>query len=36
MGPILEILNYYKKIKSYLSTYSDIPEIVKEKVFEVV
>ncbi len=36
MWPILEILSYYKKIKSYLSAYSEIPSIVKDKVFEII
>ena len=36
MGPILDILNQYGKIKSYISSYAQVPQIVKNKVFEFV
>jgi len=31
----MEILEYYEKVKSYLSMYSQIPTIIKEKIFEI-
>jgi len=36
MWPVLEMLWYYEQLKSYLSAYSQIPSMVKEKVFEVI
>ena len=36
LWPVLEILEYYKQFKSYLSAYSQIPAMVKDKVFEIV
>lgn len=36
LWPILEMLDYYKQFKSYLSAYSQIPTMVKERVFEVI
>lgn len=35
LGPVMEILEYYEKVKSYLSMYSQIPTIIKEKIFEI-
>ena len=36
LWPVLEILEYYEKVKSYLSSYKAIPWIVKEKVFDII
>jgi hypothetical protein len=35
LGPIMEIANFYNKIKQVLASYKHIPEIFKEKVKEV-
>jgi len=34
--PVVEILSYYKQFKWYVSSYSQIPQAVKDKVFEMV
>lgn len=36
MWPVLEILEYYKKVKLYISAFSQVPEIIKDKVFEII
>jgi len=36
LWPVLEMLDYYKQFKSYLSAYSQIPTMVKDRVFEVI
>lgn len=33
---VVEITDYYKVIKSYISMYAKIPEMIKEKVFEII
>lgn len=35
LGPVMEIVGFYNKIKQILSAYSQIPDIVKTKVSEV-
>lgn len=35
LGPVMEILEYYEKIKSYLAMYAQIPTMVKDKIFEI-
>ncbi len=35
LWPVLEIVSYYKKVKEYLSSYSQVPEMVKNKIFEI-
>jgi hypothetical protein len=34
LNPVLEILSYYEKLKSFLWMYSNIPNIIKEKTKE--
>lgn len=36
LGVIKEITDYYHTVKAYFSMYAKIPEIIKEKVFEVI
>lgn len=33
---VVEITNYYNIFKNYLSMYAKIPEMIKEKVFEII
>jgi hypothetical protein len=32
----MEIMSYYNKFKQYLSAYKQVPNMVKEKVFEII
>ena len=34
LWPVAEIFSYYKKIKQYLSAYREVPDMVKEKMFD--
>ncbi len=36
LNPVLEIVDYYNQFKSYLASYKTIPNIIKEKVFEII
>lgn len=36
LWPILEIISYYDKFKQYLSAYKQIPNMVKDKIFEII
>lgn len=36
LWPVMEILWYYEQVKSYIAMYSQIPWLVKDKVFEVI
>ena len=36
LNPVLEIVDYYNQLKSYLASYKAIPSIIKEKVFEII
>ena len=36
LNPVLEIVDYYNQLKSYLASYKAIPNIIKEKVFEII
>jgi len=36
LWPVMEITGYYNKIKEYLTLYKQVPEIIKEKVFEII
>jgi hypothetical protein len=35
LGPVMEIVGFYNKIKQIFAAYSQIPDMVKEKVWEV-
>ena len=34
LGTVMEMLSYYNKFKAYLAWYSQIPMMVKDKVFD--
>jgi len=36
LTPVLEMVDYYNMVKSYLSSYKAIPGIIKEKVFDII
>ena len=35
LGPVMEIVEYYEKLKEYLAMYAQIPAMIKEKIFEI-
>lgn len=36
LWPVMELVNWYKKVKAYLSAYRQVPEIVKESVLNII